>query len=398
MQYSTRSLYTMIPNIVEFISQHPVQDTDVASIERWRKSCQVSWSIGVVPYLSNDESSYGQKVLDSLLDSYIELAKLAEEKRNKTTILWSLEKRKNNIEALLNRPQLEQRTEGWYLDALGLLSASQFSIILKPTRARGHLVLQKASTVPIDTSGRKTVVRTDELTAFTWGIRFEPVVKQLYEHLTNTKVAEMGRLKHAVDPRIAASPDGLVVEGPDYRLGRFVEFKAPVTRTIVDKIPEEYMAQMQIQMEVGNVEECDYLEVTFNSQYGSKPPLKAPDSPSYVGSIYIVGDEEGLPLRYEYSPLQDLAWKPTLQSNEQLLESIPWWSSKWFLIPVGRSRSWFTSVQPAIQSFWEDVEKAKQGLYVLQPSSRKPKESFCKIVDEDPTTPQESTEVTPYFQ
>jgi hypothetical protein len=111
--------------------------------------------------------------------------------------------------------------------------------------------------------------------------------------------------------------------------------------------------------------------------------------------IYIIGDEEDSPLRYEYSPLQDLDWKPVLQQTEQILESIPWWSSKWFLIPVGRSRSWFQSVQPAIQSFWQDVDKAKQGLYILQPSSRKPKEPSCKIVEEDPISPPENMEVAP---
>jgi hypothetical protein len=49
---------------------------------------------------------------------------------------------------------------------------------------------------------------------------------------------------------------------------------------------------------------------------------------------------------------------------------------------VGRSRTWFESVQPAIQSFWEDVAKAKEGLFVLPPSSRKVKEVQCKIVDD----------------
>jgi hypothetical protein len=342
----------MIPNIVEFISQHPVQETDVASIERWRKSCEVSWELGVEPYLTRDEATYSQTILQSLLDSYIELAKLAEEKRNKTTILWSLEKRKNNIETLLNRPQLEQRTEGWYLDALGLLSASQFSIILKPTRARGHLVLQKASTVPIDTSGRKTVVRTDELTAFTWGIRFEPVVKQLYEHLTNTKVAEMGRLKHAVDPRIAASPDGLVVEGPDYRLGRFVEFKAPVTRTIVDKIPEEYMAQMQIQMEVTQCPAVEYIEMKFSQS----PTLL--EKEGWMGVLVVIEEEDTL--RYEYGPFAKndssklSTWKPTTLKPESIIRERAYWfleDSHWKT--VHRNSFWWTEVGfTGYQQFW----------------------------------------------
>ena len=90
---------------------------------------------------------------------------------------------------------------------------------------------------------------TQDLNPFTWGIRFEPIVKQIYQALTGTRVVDLGRLKHKTDKRLAASPDGLIIEGPDQRLSRFVEFKAPVTRKILSIVPEDYMAQMQIQME-----------------------------------------------------------------------------------------------------------------------------------------------------
>ena len=140
------------------------------------------------------------------------------------------------------------------------------------------------------------------------------------------------------------------------------------------------MAQMQIQMEVGNVEECDYLEVKFQSKYNASTWSEMPDDAVYKGVLYVVGDEEDQLLRYEYSPLNTIDWKPELKQNEKLLESISWWTSKWFLKTVGRSREWFASVQPAIQSFWEDVKKAKEGSFVLPESSRKAKDPICKIV------------------
>jgi len=380
MFFSKPIVKTMFPNVIEFISQGLDDPAPIINKQQWISTCESLWN--TIEGLTAEESKTGSSLLSIVLNATNHFLQLVEEKQQQTTSKWSLEDRKKTIEALQSRPQIEQRTDDWYLDALGLLSASQFSSILKSSRTRGQIVLQKAVCTPIDAGNRRTVVLTEDLTPFTWGIRFEPVVKQLYQDLTKTIVIDLGRLKHQKDPRIAASPDGLVVEGPDHRLGRFVEFKAPVTRKIIQKVPEDYMMQMQIQMEVGGTEECDYLEVKFQSLYPKLTPDPAPHDAAYKGLIAIIGDEEGQLLRYEYSPLQDAGWQPTLQGTEQVLELIPWWTSDWFLKTVPRSREWFASVQPAIETFWKDVQKAKEGTFILPPSSRKTKDPVCQITDE----------------
>jgi hypothetical protein len=382
----------MLPNVVEFLNADSPPLLDDASLKIWRDGCMETWSAISSDALTYEESKYGTSILSAFLESYTDLAKLVQAKRFRTGTNWSEEDRVANIQRLLHAPQIEQRTDEWYQDALGLLSASQFNTILKSGRTRGHLVLQKAALEPIDQSQRRTVVLTQDLNPFTWGIRFEPVVKQIYQSLTGTRVAELGRLRHPTDKHLAASPDGMVVEGPPIRLGRFVEFKAPVTRKILSIVPDDYMAQMQIQMEVGGVEECDYLEIKFESQYGIKtPPATIPSAnPSlspiwFHGHIYLIGSMETYePVRYEYSPLNDLEWKPEYDlETECIVECIPWWTSTWYITTVGRSRSWFASVQPAIKAFWEDVQKAKQGLFELPASQRKPKESVCLIQPDD---------------
>lgn len=382
---------TMLPNVVEFLSYHPLEGTDVSSIADWKQSCQVAWATITEGAFGPEEAEYGASLLSTLLASYADLACLVASKRHSSTKGWSLADRNTSIQRLLTMPQIEQRTDAWYQDAIGLLSASQFNTILKSGRTRGHLVLQKASLEPIDLSQRRTVVTTQELNPFTWGIRFEPIVKQIYETLTGTRVIDLGRLKHKTDPRLAASPDGLVIEGPEQYLSRFVEFKAPVTRKILSIVPDDYMAQMQIQMEVGQVEECDYLEIKFNSGYGNKiQHVSIPsENPTlfnqrwFFGYIHlIINEETNEPIRYEYSPLNTTDWKPELNTTEKVFEVIPWWTSEWFTTTVGRSRIWFESVQPAIKAFWEDVEKAKKGEFVLPASTRKPKEQVCMILDE----------------
>jgi hypothetical protein len=390
---------TMLPNVVEFLSHHPLEGTDKSSIDSWKQSCQIAWSTITDGVFTSEEADYGTSLLATLLASYADLAHLVATKRHSAAEGWTLPDRHAAIQRLLNMPQIEQRTDAWYQDALGLLSASQFNTILKSGRTRGQLVLQKASLEPIDLSQRRTVVPTLELNPFTWGIRFEPIVKQIYQALTGTRVVDLGRLKHSVDRRLAASPDGLVVEGPDQRLARFVEFKAPVTRKILSVVPDDYMAQMQIQMEVGQVEECDYLEIKFISGYGQKVtqvtiPTENPtlfEQRWFYGNIHLIVNEETYePIRYEYSPLNTLEWTPQLEEGEYVMEVIPWWTSEWFITTVGRSRTWFESVQPAINTFWEDVKKAKCGEFLLPASSRKSKEvkntDGCMILEEPSAT------------
>jgi hypothetical protein len=379
---------TMLANVPEFLSQHPMEGTDVASLEEWKASCESSWATLDAACLTSEESSYGKAILSSLIDAHTDLAQRVATKKHATAGTWSEAERRRSMEALLKRPQIEQRTEAWYIDAAGLLSASQFSTILvRSGRTRGLLVMEKAAAQPVDTSNRRTCVMTQELNPFTWGIRFEPVVRQVYEHLSGAKVVDLGRLRHPTDNRLAASPDGLIVDGPVERIGRFVEFKAPVTRVINNTIPEDYVTQMQIQMEVGGVEECDYLEVKFNSLYGAKPSAEQPtnETIAYQGHIFlIVAEDTHSPIRYEYSPLNDLGWEPTVGPTELVLECIPWWTNTWYTTTVGRSRSWFASVQPYIKSFWEDVAKAKEGTFQLPASTRKPKAAVCTIM-EDPS-------------
>jgi hypothetical protein len=338
--------------ILDFLAARPIYGSDEASMAKWKADCMKDWT----------------SVLETFLNT------TAPKKES-----WSAEQRQANITTLLARPQVEQRTDAWYTEAQNLITASQFSLILKDNLTRGKLVMEKASG-KIDSAPRRTVVQTMDLNPFTWGIRFEPVVNMIYCQLTKSEIKDMGRLKHQTDPRLAASPDGMVVKGPPERYGRFVEFKAPVTRKLIQEIPKEYVVQMQIQMEVGDVEECDYLEVKFNSAYETKnPPM--PTRSTYYGEIYIIAIND-LPVRYEYSPLNTLGVLPTLKEDEAILETIPWTTSEFYLVTVERSRSWFASVQPKIDSFWKDVESAKMGTFVLPETSRKRKDTMCMIVDE----------------
>lgn len=290
------------------------------------------------------------------------------------------------IERLLSAPQVEQRTAEWYEESLQILSGSQYATIFKTPRTRGHLVLEKAGLVKREFTP-KNVVYTEDISAFTWGIRFEPVVKAIYEDMTQSTVKDLGRLRHSTNPKLGASPDGLVTTGE--RMGRFTEFKAPVSRGIQqEKIPEDYWIQMQIQMEVGDVEECDYFEVQLVSRY-KQPYVPPTNEPQYKGRVYLVrtavprtyvhyetGEQvtdEGEVLRYEYSPVNpEDSWAPQLGEKDEIAEVIPWHMETYQLKTVKRDREWYqTKGIPAEATFWTDVEAAKAGTWTLPESSRK---------------------------
>jgi hypothetical protein len=100
------------------------------------------------------------------------------------------------------------------------------------------------------------------------------------------------------------------------------------------------------------------------------------------------GDQE---FYYVYSPINcDSDWTPEIKEEEELIEITPWRLLQWSEQLVVRSEEWWASLKPMMDTFWEDVEKAKQGLFAAPESSRttkKTKEEKCLIhfhkVDED---------------
>ncbi len=287
------------------------------------------------------------------------------------------------IRSILERPQVAQRTEQWYAEGLKYLTGSQFSQLFASPYIRGQLVLEKAGLTQPSPRSNRLVCTIEETGPFDWGIRFEPVVRAIYMDLTKSVVTDVGRLYHGTLDNLAASPDGLVVEtAPETaeRLGRLVEYKAPPTRKLLQKVPKEYLMQMQVQMEVADIDACDYCEMKFYSPYKGKMTERHPgiaeeksglesNGKHYRGWIALIM-KDGMLDRYEYSPfaVDGSAWKATLETafdaNERVYELIPWVLEEYYLETVPRDRAWWASIQPTVNAFWADVESARAGTWV----------------------------------
>ena len=295
---------------------------------------------------------------------------------------------REKIQSILDRPQVAQRTDQWYLEGLKYLTGSQFSQLFASPYIRGQLVLEKAGLSPPPQRSNRLVCTMEETGPFDWGIRFEPVVRAVYMDLTQTFVTDVGRLYHSTLENLAASPDGLVTDtSPEsaHRLGRLVEYKAPPTRKLMQKIPKEYYMQMQVQMEVADIDACDYCEMKFYSPYKGKMTEPYPivqdgrdaqgtvqgtaQGKHYRGWIALIMSD-GMLNRYEYSPfeVQDTDWVADLDARlgptERVYELIPWALEEYYLETVSRDRAWWASIMPAVDGFWTDVEAARAGTWV----------------------------------
>ena len=90
--------------------------------------------------------------------------------------------------------------------------------------------------------------------ATSWGNRLEECCLSFYRRLTGFKVREFGLIPHPFIPYLGCSPDGISTEGV------MLEIKAPFKRKLKGYPPIYYWIQCQIQLEVCELEKCDFIE------------------------------------------------------------------------------------------------------------------------------------------
>jgi hypothetical protein len=286
------------------------------------------------------------------------------------------------VTRLLSLPQTAQKTAAWYAEARELLTGHEFATVVHGKgKAWEDVIARKCVPETMledeDTTMESRTVYITPLTPFQWGWRYESVIRDLFELLiAGGKVVDtLGRIRHPTLPRLAASPDGLIVDGP--KAGRLVEIKAPISRTLTGVIPDDYYCQMQLQAEVTDVEAVEYIEVRFGTrdQYASDMEFLnsegiKKEAFQKMGSVLIVGDQEQVETwKYEYSPILELleenlvvckTWIPEGILESQILERSIWRIKDICHTTVPRNREWWDSVGfPAYQRFWIEVEEAR---------------------------------------
>ena len=140
------------------------------------------------------------------------------------------------------------------------------------------------------------------------GHRFEPLSTMWYEDRYKTTIGEFGCIRHPTISFLGASPDGINIDPTNDRYGRALEIKNPVNRELTGIPKKDYWIQMQMQMEVWDLEECDFLETCFkcydNEEEFDKDGVFNETKDGKLKGVIIQFFVDGAPV-YKYPPIVD---------------------------------------------------------------------------------------------
>lgn len=305
---------------------------------------------------------------------------------------------KERLSVLDAIPKMEQKTQEWYQMRSNLLTATAISKLFFSEAKTNAVIYEKCQ----GDNARPTLSFQDPRQ---WGNKYEPVTRQIYETLYGTRVKEYGCIQHPVHKFIGASPDGINIEPRSAnKYGRMVEIKNIVNREITGDPSEEYWIQMQIQMEVCDLDICDFVETRikeFSSEDEYLHITKAPpiqqgrletfprDPPTADYSIdfhgvvlQFIGLMDSTVVHYEYMPLFYAGVHPSgkktekwcketikrLQHQYVYVRTDYWYLDEISVTVVPRNRVWFKKALPEIERVWKIIETERLGDF----SHRKP--------------------------
>jgi len=275
----------------------------------------------------------------------------------------------NKIHLLKNLPQPAQRTPAWYEFRNNLISASSLSKVFGSDSQVNSIIYEKCC--PIDPNS-VDFSRTNLESAAHWGVKYEPVTVMIYEDLFHTSVGEFGCIRHQIYDFIGASPDGINVDPKSTRYGRMLEIKNIYNRDITGIPKEEYWVQTQMQMEVCDLDYCDFMETRIK-EYSTESDYTRGEH-EYKGIVlhFIETNSKSSTVnqpRYKYMPLhldetEQHEWIRETRdlcktSGLVLFHTLYWYLDEYSCVLIPRNRSWFKAALPKIQSVWDTIVKER---------------------------------------
>jgi len=164
---------------------------------------------------------------------------------------------------------IEQRTEEWFQQRLGKVTASRISDVIAKTKtgvstSRQNYLIQLVSERLTGKKGDSFVNQ-----AMLDGIERESAARELYERTRGVSVTEVGFFDHPVIKNSGASPDGAVNAEEDGKYAGLIEIKCPIetthTNTLMSKsVPSKYIPQMQWQLACTGAKWVDFISYNPN--------------------------------------------------------------------------------------------------------------------------------------
>ena len=310
----------------------------------------------------------------------------------------NIEKITEQINILRSKPQPIQRTKEWYSDRYNLITASNAYKIFESQAMKNQLIYEKCKPLAFGQDEEFKFINVNS--PLHWGQKYEKVSVMIYEKKFGTLIEDFGCIKHDKYNFLGASPDGINVDETNSRYGRMLEIKNIVNREI-DGIPKkEYWIQMQLQMEVCDLNECDFLETKF-IEYEDYDRFKEDsiqdidtDGEEFTnlcesqdsklkGIIIYFHQKNGSPY-YIYMPFDFYDEKDINEWSEKEIEKyesesyeyiyvkmIYWKLEKISCVLVCRNKEWFKMNVEEIENIWRLIEYERiNGYEHRQPNRR----------------------------
>ena len=271
------------------------------------------------------------------------------------------EKRKRKLIELKKLKLPDQRTPEWYDMRKKRLTASSLASAIGKDHftSRDELILSKIEPKPYE---------SNPITE--WGVKYEDVAIMFYEELYNVKVLDFGLVPHPEFDAFGASPDGICDDTGNLEyIGRMVEIKCPPKRKFTATVPPHYKMQVLGQLEVCDLDECDFFQVKIEDYENYE---------DYCKDIFVIDDSivvgrthlnypKGVTITYKIEDKLTYKYCKLNQTNEELLKwveenktdtvhEVKWWKiTRYECTLVKRDNDWWVETVGMILKFYNDL-------------------------------------------
>lgn len=180
----------------------------------------------------------------------------------------------STINILKNRLPITQQSKAWHAARDCHITASDVAAVLGQNKycSRTEVILRKLKQYEKlrrrmdgkpeekEQDGGGAGMNAYANVACRWGQDHEAEAAALYSYVTGTPLYcdDIGLLIHATNRCVGATPDALARDRP-----LLIEIKSPYRRRVVPGyVPDYYMPQVQVQMEVCDMDLCHFVQYT----------------------------------------------------------------------------------------------------------------------------------------
>ena len=266
------------------------------------------------------------------------------------------------LEKIKKIPVIVQRSDEWFNTRNKLITSSDMAQALNKGKfgSQKDFLTKKVNNL---IENNNTYIQTDILPLL-WGVKYEEVANKIYMKRNHVKVFEFGLIKHPNIKCFGASPDGIS------DLGIMLEIKCPFKRKIDGAIPEQYWMQIQGQLEVCDLEECDYLECKLWEYRNENDFLE--DTHKEMKTLTKDLNEKGILIEYKEEGDRKYLYSDLDMNNDELLKwkvriitkfdltiefNVTYWRlNEYFCKRVYRDKIFFNKNIVNLQFLWSKID------------------------------------------